>query len=260
MMQFQIVNYQQVRFVLVVLLLVLTYGCATPTPKSDDVDPPMPKAKTVTMIQPEDDAIIPLYKDPETDTGSQPTNSRSKSVASTTPKNIPTDEQKSDKSTIKETSGQERPVEKTEVDVVATDTPRRTSMPTRDNKEKKQQRVGGIRKAVPVDRAASVLFGKWKVDQVNSSVDTLRGESVLFMADGRMRVWRNGSVDDGRWTWNKAEGVKTGGLDGVPFLLGTFEIVNGAVTFSMDDDKHIVLTPDRIFIAPKPVLPQPKTP
>ncbi|MDA1261709.1 MAG: hypothetical protein O3B75_02300, partial [Planctomycetota bacterium] len=42
--------------------------------------------------------------------------------------------------------------------------PRRTSMPSRDQKSKKSPPVGGVRKASPVDHTASELFGKWRVD------------------------------------------------------------------------------------------------
>lgn len=94
------------------------------------------------------------------------------------------------------------------------------------------------------------LFGKWKVDQEKSNADFLRADAVLFLADGRMRIWREKGVEDGRWSWNKSDGLKTGGLDGVPFSLGAFEIVDGTVVITSNNDKIVVLIPDRIFIAP----------
>ena len=82
---------------------------------------------------------------------------------------------------------------------------------------------------------------------------------MLFLADGRMRIWREKGVEDGRWSWNKSDGLKTGGLDGVPFSLGDFELVDGTIVITSNDDKSVVLIPDRIFIAPPRVLTPPNS-
>lgn len=137
---------------------------------------------------------------------------------------------------------------------------RKTSMPSRDPTGKKAARVGGVRKAVPVNRAAAALFGKWRVDIALSSVGFVEADSILFLADGRMRTWKSGKIEDGRWTWTAESGIKTGGIDGVPISLGTFEVVAGKMVVSLDDEQRIVLTPDRIFVAPPPVLSVPTAP
>lgn len=128
----------------------------------------------------------------------------------------------------------------------------RTSMPEREKSSGKSARTGGVRKAVPVDQQASALFGLWRVDRAASSGDLIDADRVLFLADGRMRVWRNSTSEDGRWTWTVDAGVKTGGLEGVAFSLGEFALVDGKVVIAPDEEKRLVLAPDRIFVAPAP--------
>lgn len=142
----------------------------------------------------------------------------------------------------------------------AGDAPRKTSMPSRDPSGKKSARVGGVRKAVPVDRAAAALFGKWRVDTAQSSSGFVEADSILFLADGRMRTWKAGVIEDGRWTWTAESGIKTGGIDGVPISLGNFEVVAGTMTISIDEQTRVALTPDRIFVAPAPFLSPPAAP
>ncbi len=234
---------------LTTLVFVLLVGCASTAKDTDEPAEKQPAPIVNTTIQHQDDLVVALYQEPNSSGVASATNPRTKAKAVSEVKQEslvdapPTDSTGKDltKETAPETSAAE-------------DQPRRTSMPSRDQKKKAPTRVGGVRKAVAVDVAASELFGKWKVDQEKSSADFLRADAVLFLADGRMRIWREKSVEDGRWGWNNGDGIKTGGLDGVPFSLGTFEIVDGTVVITSDNDKIVVLIPDRIFIAPPPAL------
>jgi len=115
---------------------------------------------------------------------------------------------------------------------------------------------GGVRKALPVAQAASPLFGKWTVDTERSSKGFVNADSILFLADGRLRVWKGGAPEDGRWTWGPSDGIKTGGIDGVPLTLGPFEQQAGEVIITQSGSGEIqtlVLQPDRLFVAPPPV-------
>ena len=239
--------WRHTAFQTVVSLLLV--GCATTRENTDEPAEKEPTPIVSTTIQHEDDAVVALYQESNSSGTDTATNSRTKASSGNVPKpetaqiDAPTD------STSKDLA-KEIPVDLSTSD----DQPRRTSMPSRDQKKKIATRVGGVRKAVVVDVAASELFGKWKVDPEKSSAGFLRADAVLFLPDGRMRIWRDKSVEDGRWSWNKSDGLKSGGLDGVPFSLGAFEIVDGTVVITSEDDKRIVLTPDRIFIAPPRTL------
>lgn len=226
-------------------IFVVLFGCATTVKNTDEPAEKEPAPIVETTIQQEDDSVVALYQEPDSSSTASATNSRTKTkvVSEANQESIlnvpPTD------STSKDVANEKVPATS-----AAEDQPRRTSMPNRDQKKKKPTKVGGVRKAVAVDAAASELFGKWKVDQEKSNADFLRADAVLFLADGRMRIWREKGVEDGRWSWNKSDGLKTGGLDGVPFSLGAFEIVDGTVVITSNNDKIVVLIPDRIFIAP----------
>ena len=234
---------------LTTFIFVLLVGCASTAVNSDEPPEKEPAPIVESTIQQEEDSIVALYQAPDPSGTASATNSRTKtgggSVAKqeslpNAPETVPTSTDLTNEK-VSETSAAE-------------DQPRRTSMPTRDQKKKTPARVGGVRKSVAIDAAASELFGKWRVDQEKSNAGFLRADAILFLADGRMRIWREKGVEDGRWSWNKSDGLKTGGLDGVPFSLGAFEIVNGTVVITSTDDKVVVLIPDRIFIAPPRVL------
>ena len=239
---------------LTTFVFVLLFGCATTVKNTDEPAEKEPAPIVETTIQQEDDSVVALYQEPDSSSIASATNSRTKTKAVSEANHEsllnapPTD------STSKDVANEKVPETS-----AAEDQPRRTSMPIRDQKKKKPTKVGGVRKAVAVDAAASELFGKWKIDQEKSSADFLRADAVLFLADGRMRIWREKSVEDGRWSWNKSDGLKTGGLDGVPFSLGAFELVDGTIVITSNDDKSVVLIPDRIFIAPPRVLTPPNS-
>ena len=235
---------------LTIVALVISVGCKTPAKNTDDLAEVEPAPIVSTTIQKDDDAVVALYNEPDSADLAPTTNSRTKASSGGVPNPESVLKDSPPESTEKEATTTEKPNGLSTSD----DQPRRTSMPTRDQKKGKPIRGGGVRKAVTVDLAASELFGKWKIDQEKSSADFFRADAVLFLADGRMRVWREKGVEDGRWSWNKSDGLKTGGLDGVPFSLGAFEIVNGTVVITSTDDKVVVLIPDRIFIAPPRVL------
>ncbi len=235
---------------LTIVALVISVGCKTPAKNTDDLAEVEPAPIVNTTIQKDDDAVVALYNEPDSADLAPTTNSRTKASSGGVPKPESVQKNAPIESTGKEPATTEKPADL----LTSDDQPRRTSMPTRDQKKKKPTKVGGVRKAVTVDLAASELFGKWKIDQEKSSADFLRADAVLFLADGRMRIWREKGVEDGRWSWNKSDGLKTGGLDGVPFSLGSFEVVNKTVVITSNDDKSVVLIPDRIFIAPPHVL------
>ncbi len=223
------------------LLLVVTAGCAAPTvvdESSGDTKPEPAPDVTTTLTVHDEDAIVPLYSDvgssserrflppPAAEPTVTPARTESDSDTTTTDRVEPE---------------------------------RRTSMPSREATGKKP-RAGGVRKAVPVHHSAAALFGKWRIDTAQSTVGFVDADSILFLGDGRMRVWKSGKIEDGRWTWTEQGGVKTGGIDGVPISLGSFEVVAGSMIVSLDKDQRFVLVPDRIFVAPAPVLPKTPTP
>lgn len=227
--------------------LVVTGGCA---PKA--VDPSLEQpveagAPIVTTVTAHDeDAIVPFY------TESEVVPERRFLAAPTRPESTqPTEKDAAGAATTAADGA-----------VAATDgtTARRTSMPSRDPAGKKPARLGGVRKAVPVNRAAAALFGKWRIDTAQSTAGFVEADAILFLADGRMRTWKSGKVEDGRWTWTAESGIKTGGVDGVPISLGSFEVVAGTMTVSMSDEQRLVLNPDRLFVAPVLLLPQPAAP
>jgi hypothetical protein len=239
---------------LTIVAVILTVGCKTPAKNTDDLAEVEPAPIVNTTIQKDDDAVVALYNEPDSADLAPTTNSRTKASSAI----VPSPESVQIDAPI-ELSGKEPTTEKPADLVTADDQPRRTSMPTRDQKKGKPTRGGGVRKAVAVDLAASELFGKWKIDQEKSSKDFLRADAVLFLADGRMRIWREKSIEDGRWTWNENDGLKTGGLEGVPFSLGAFELMDGTIVITSNDDKIVVLIPDRIFIAPPSIVTPPKS-
>lgn len=239
---------------LTIVAVILSVGCKTPAKNADDLPEVEPAPIVNTTIQKDDDAVVALYNEPDSADLAPTTNSRTKASSGSVPnpKGVLID-------APIESNGKKPITEKPTDLVTVDDQPRRTSMPTRDQKKGKPTRGGGVRKAVTVDLAASEIFGKWKIDQEKSSADFLRADAVLFLADGRMRIWREKSVEDGRWTWNKNDGLKTGGLDGIPFSLGAFELVDGTIVITSIDDKSVVLIPDRIFIAPPRILTPPNS-
>ena len=239
---------------LTIVAVILSVGCKTSTKNTDDLAEVEPAPIVNTTIQKDDDVVVALYNEPDSADLAPTTNSRTKASSGS----VPNPESVQIDAPI-ELNGKEPTTEKLVDLVTADDQPRRTSMPTRDQKKGKPARGGGVRKAVTIDLAASELFGKWKIDQEKSSADFLRADAVLFLADGRMRVWREKGIEDGRWTWNKNDGLKTGGLDGVPFSLGAFELVDGTIVLTSNDDKSVVLIPDRIFIAPSRILTLPNS-
>lgn len=133
----------------------------------------------------------------------------------------------------------------------------KTSMPQRAGASAKSARLGGVRKAIPVDQAARDLFGLWTVDTDATHDEQFKADRVIFVADGRMRIWRGGACEDGRWNWTADEGVKTGGIDGVAFTLGEFVPEGETMVISTDPATRVVLRPDRFFVAPKSVRSQP---
>ena len=228
------------------VVIALLVGCATTKNNTDEPTEIEPAPIHATTTQHEDDAVVALYNEQDSVDLASIKISKTKSVSDSVQKGQEI-----------EATGMKPTNEKPNDSLVSDDQPRRTSMPNRDQKKKGSTRVGGIRKAVAVDVAASELFGKWKIDQEKSSADFLRADAILFLTDGRMRIWRDNSVEDGRWSWNNSDGLKTGGLDGVPFSLGTFEVVDRTIVITSIDDKIVVLIPDRIFIAPTRVLAAP---
>ncbi len=236
-------------------MLIVATGCEIPE-RAKDLPPQIAQPKVVSTTQPEDDAVVPQYQEPQLNSKPSDRNARSRSsVVTTTPAattGLVADDQKSSEGRP-ELTAQDGSADKNDQSQVAkADEPRRTSMPNRDQKDKKEKNIGGVRKAVPVDLSAAALFGKWKIDHAKTTVDYFRADFVLFLADGRMRIWRGGGVEDGRWTWNKDEGVKTGGLDGVSFALGSFESKDGEFVITGADDRMVVLVPSRVFVPPQP--------
>ena len=239
---------------LTIVAFIILIGCKTPAKNTDDLAEAEPAPIVNTTIQKDDDAVVALYNEADSADLAPTTNSRTKASSGSVP-----NPESVQKDAPIESTGKEPANDKPADLFTSDDQPRRTSMPTRDQKKGKPTRGGGVRKAVTVDLAASELFGKWKIDQEKSSADFLRADAVLFLADGRMRIWREKGVEDGRWSWNKSDGLKTGGLDGVPFSLGAFELVDGTIVITSNDDKSVVLIPDRIFITPPRVLTPPKS-
>ncbi len=236
------------------LVCAVNGGCA---PKAVDPaieQPPQPAApiEQIHTVH-DDDAVVPFYTESETPVQrrflAEPTKPATTDPAASDSASDAKDGAASD---VKDGSSDQA--------ANAADAPRKTSMPSRDPSGKKSARVGGVRKAVPVDRAAAALFGKWRVDTAQSTQGFVEADSILFLADGRMRTWKGGVIEDGRWTWTVESGIKTGGIDGVPISLGNFEVVAGTMTISIDEQTRVALTPDRIFVAPAPILSPPAAP
>ncbi len=223
-------------------LAIVGGGCATKV-VDPALEPPQEPVAPIesTLTVHDDDAIVPFYTESDV-----PTERRFLTEPTNTAKSGPTPTDAKDGSTDQVASGD--------------DAPRKTSMPARDPSGRKPARVGGVRKAVPVNRAAAALFGKWRVDLAQSTSGFVEADSILFLADGRMRTWKGGAIEDGRWTWTAESGVKTGGIDGVPISLGNFEVIAGTMSISINEEQRVVLTPDRIFVAPAPLLSPPTAP
>ncbi len=218
-----------------------------------------PTRLTVPTTQPEEDAVVVDFQEPLADSGSSAASSRTRAQTPGAEPLVPAEPNSSAANPPTgdrpETAADESAKASPAATVESPEPPRRTSMPSRDGKGSKPRPTGGVRKAVPVDLAASALFGKWKVERTSSTEGWVRADAILFLGDGRMRIWREGGVEDGRWTWTKGEGIKTGGIDGVPLILGSFDSVEGTLVVTGVDDKHISLKPDRIFVVPAPVTP-----
>lgn len=230
----------------ILTVVVVLQGCATPGPSEPTSGAPEVSqeetAEESTVAQepelPSDDLIVPSFDADANGADGQAMNTRS-DASPADPRPVPTDDgQRPDSA-----STQEDP---------AKDKPYRTSMPAREKAGVKAARLGGVRKATPVDQQASALFGLWMVDPAGTSADLMDAQRVLFLADGRMRVWKKAGSEDGRWTWTSDAGVKTGGIEGVAFSLGEFEEQNGNITISLDPENKVVLIPDRMFHAPAP--------
>ncbi len=241
-----------------VCVVFVVAGCAAQENSSGEAGQAVIPSTAIATAQSDEDTIAPLFTADTASATSRSGNSRAQAGLATT-------KDPADKTTPETEATQEKDqAVRSEKDAVTDpadgQSQQRTSMPNRGQKEKKSLAVGGVRKALPVNRAAAALFGKWKVDESNSTPGFVRADSILFIADGRMRIWRNGAAEDGRWTWTKSDGVKTGGLDNFPLALGLFEQENGVMTVSVDGERKVALTPDRLFVAPPPFLPAPKAP
>lgn len=252
----------------IVVFVVVLFSCATQSNTTDEKSRTVTAPVAVVATQSDDDIVAPLFTDNDSSVTSRSGNSRTQARSAMTSAeekktggdSTPATGTAQEKDSKPETDQTVRSEKEKVADSADDPSHRRTSMPSRGQKEKKGMAVGGVRKALPVNRAAAALFGKWKVDQSVSTPNFVRADSILFIADGRMRIWRNGATEDGRWTWTESEGVKTGGIDNFPLTLGFFEQENGVVAISIDSDRTITLIPDRIFVAPPPVLTAPKTP
>jgi hypothetical protein len=212
------------------------------------VQEPLPVGTTQTAH--EDDVIAPLYSNSDAAT-SAASNTRTSTPQSGAIKIPPAPETVEGPSADRSTEADETQ----EQPPALTDLARRTSMPQRRGSTSAVVK-GGVRKALPVAQAASPLFGKWTVDTERSSKGFVNADSILFLADGRLRVWKGGAPEDGRWTWDPSDGIKTGGIDGVPLTLGPFDQEAGEVIITQSgsgETQTLVLQPDRLFVAPPPV-------
>ncbi len=218
---------------LTMLGALATMGCATVTP--EPASPPKPEIVVDDgVVIHEDDRVVEEFKSEPGRPDVEDRNARA-SASSDDPKVV------AEEAAAAKLKGENQP-EKPSV--------HKTSMPERERGD--GTRLGGVRKAVPVDRAASPVFGMWKVDKSGTSPDLLEADRVLFLDDGRMRIWRGSRPEDGRWAWTKEGGVKTGGLNGVAFSLGEFEVEGDLLVISTDPATRVVLSPDRLFRSPKP--------
>lgn len=239
-----------------VCAVIVCTGCDSQqsTSSKSSVQEPLPIGTTQTAH--EDDVVAPLYSH---DDAMKSTSSSARTLVSQakTAKTPPEQDTQEASPTKQQEARPERVTEadETETQAESTDPERRTSMPQRRGSAKGVVK-GGVRKALPVAQAASPLFGKWTVDAERSSKGFVDGDSILFLADGRMRIWKDGTPEDGRWTWDSSEGIKTGGVNGVPFTLGAFDQEAGDVIITRNVDgetQTLVLQPDRLFVAPPPV-------
>lgn len=235
---------------------IICMGCDSQQAATSNasVQEPLPIGTTQTAH--EDDVIAPLYShdDAMKSTASSTRTMGSQASTAMTP---PTQDTQEAPPAKPQEARPERMTgaEETEEEADSTDPKRRTSMPQRRGSTTSVVR-GGVRKALPVAQAASPLFGKWTVDAERSSKGFVTADSILFLADGRMRIWKGGTPEDGRWTWNSSEGIKTGGLNGVPFTLGDFDQEAGNVIITRSgggETQTLVLQPDRLFVAPPSV-------
>lgn len=238
-------------------------GCQNSPKDTDEIPSPDPAPIVEKTIQHEDDVVVVLYDAPDSSVRTPTLNTGERLGQGGVTQNLrtkggATELGSAGQVAATDPSNSNSLKEKVSGVADSKNQPRRTSMPDRDQKGKKKPPVGGVRKASPVDHTASELFGKWKVDQEKSSADFIRADFILFLNDGRMRVWRGGIAEDGRWSWNKVSGIKTGGLEDVPFSLGNFDVIEKNVIITSDEDKSVVLIPDRFFIVPPPVDPSPK--
>jgi hypothetical protein len=215
---------------------------------------PLPVGTTHTAQ--EDDVIAPLYShdDVQPSAGSNARTSLA-AVGTSKPSPAPKTEDAAKPAAAADRAEQSPDAEET-TEKAATAVPeRRTSMPQRRGSNATVVK-GGVRKALPVSQAAAPLFGKWTIDPERSSKGFVNADALLFLADGRMRIWRGGAPEDGRWTWDSSEGIKTGGFDGVPFVLGDFDQAAGEIIITRRSDgesQTLILQPDRLFVAPPPV-------
>jgi len=238
-------------------------GCDTQQTNAARANATEPLPVGTTQTAHEDDVIAPLYRhdDVQTSTGSNARTSLS-SAAANKPSPAPTTEDAAKTEASADRAEQSPDTEETTQTSPTTDPERRTSMPQRRGSNSTVVK-GGVRKALPVSQAAAPLFGKWTIDAERSSKGFVNADALLFLADGRMRIWRGGAPEDGRWTWDSSEGIKTGGFDGVPFLLGDFDQAAGEIIISRRSDgetQTLILQPDRLFVAPPPVTTGAQTP
>ena len=214
-------------------------GCDSAPPQVPEADEPTPIVEDGVVVH-EDDQIVPGFEAASDRPESASINQRA-DASPVDPRVVAIEAEAAAKA------------EKLGVEPPAEDAKHRTSMPDRVGTS--SPRLGGVRKAVPIDPLASDLFGQWKVDRAATSPELMKADRVLFLADGRMRIWRGSAPEDGRWTWTASDGVKTGGLDGIAFSLGEFEREGGTMVISTDPATRVVLTPDRFFVAPKRLRP-----
>lgn len=105
---------------------------------------------------------------------------------------------------------------------------------------------------MPVDEAASPIFGMWRVDAERSDPSIATYERIWFSPDGRCRGWSKGKSADATWTWQLKEGVIVVGLDSMGSEFPKFTWLNGTLELVDPEDRRIVLVPDRLFVRPEP--------
>jgi len=131
------------------------------------------------------------------------------------------------------------------------DTPSTTADAGRKDSTASTRRRPRLR-PVPVDLAASPLFGMWRIDLERSDPAVATYDRIWFSADGRCRGWSKGVSTDATWTWQPKEGVIVVGLDSIGSEFPKFNWLGGTLELVDLEDRRIVLVPDRLFVKPAP--------